>query len=92
MIRIKAGKNKEKIVQGLLTLLGTYGVCCLGNHAGLTAASFSVVSIPLAATVFWLLSRTGKNLEAVPEGSVLITSLSTVSDAIKGKGGTVITQ
>ncbi len=31
-------------------------------------------------------------LEAVPEGSVLITSLSTVSDAIKGKGGTVITQ
>ncbi len=68
MIRIKAGKNKEKIVQGLLTLLGTYGVCCLGNHAGLTAASFSVVSIPLAATVFWLLSRTGKNLEAVPEG------------------------
>lgn len=30
-------------------------------------------------------------LEAVPEGSVLITSLSTVSDAIKGKSGTVIT-
>lgn len=31
-------------------------------------------------------------LEAVPEGSVLITSLSTVSDAIKGKSGTVITK
>jgi len=31
-------------------------------------------------------------LEAVPEGSVLITSLSTVSDAIKGKSGTVITR
>lgn len=31
-------------------------------------------------------------LEAVPEGSVLITSLSTVSGAIKGKSGTVITK
>lgn len=31
-------------------------------------------------------------LETVPEGSVLITSLSTVSDAIKGKSGTVITK
>lgn len=31
-------------------------------------------------------------LEAVPEGSVLITSLSTVADAIRGKSGTVITQ
>ena len=31
-------------------------------------------------------------LEAVPEGSVLITSLSTVSDAIRGKSGTVITK
>lgn len=31
-------------------------------------------------------------LEAVPEGSVLITSLSTVSDAIKGRSGTVITR
>lgn len=31
-------------------------------------------------------------LEAVPEGSVLITSLSKVSDAIKGKSGTVITK
>ncbi|MDE5933315.1 MAG: carbamate kinase [Lachnospiraceae bacterium] len=31
-------------------------------------------------------------LEAVPEGSVLITSLSNVSDAIKGKSGTVITK
>ena len=30
-------------------------------------------------------------LEAVPEGSVLITSLSAVSDAIRGKSGTVIT-
>lgn len=31
-------------------------------------------------------------LETVPEGSVLITSLSSVSDAIKGKSGTVITR
>ncbi len=31
-------------------------------------------------------------LETVPEGSVLITSLSAVSDAIKGKSGTVITR
>lgn len=31
-------------------------------------------------------------LEAVPEGGVLITSLSTVSGAIKGKSGTVITK
>ncbi|MCM1174440.1 MAG: carbamate kinase [Blautia sp.] len=31
-------------------------------------------------------------LESVPEGSVLITSLSAVSDAIRGKSGTVITQ
>ena len=30
-------------------------------------------------------------LEAVPEGSVLITSLDFVADAIKGKAGTVIT-
>lgn len=30
-------------------------------------------------------------LESVPEGSVLITSLSAVSDAIKGRSGTVIT-
>ena len=31
-------------------------------------------------------------LETVPEGSVMITSLSAVSDAIKGKSGTVITR
>ncbi len=30
-------------------------------------------------------------LESVPEGSVLITSLAAVSDAIKGRSGTVIT-
>lgn len=52
-------------MQAVLAFLGTYGVCCLGNHAGLTAAAFSVFSIPIAGALFVLLSRTRKNLEAV---------------------------
>lgn len=61
-------KKKKVMIQAVLAMLGTYGVCCLGSHAGLTAASFSAASIPLAVTVFWLLSLTGKKLESVPEG------------------------
>ena len=67
MTRVKLWKNKATAIQLLLTFLGTYGICCLGKHAGLPAASFSVMSIPLAVTVFLLLSRTRKRLEAVPE-------------------------
>lgn len=64
---IKRLRGQEKVFPVLQALLGTYGVCCLGETAGLERASFSVMSIPVAAVLFLLVQWTEKGLDSLPD-------------------------
>lgn len=54
-----------------LAFPATYGLCYLGNLAGMANAPFSAVSVPLMAAVYILLAYTGHNLSKLPDKTAL---------------------
>ena len=85
--------NLEERISGLLHELGIH-YDMLEHRAVYTVAEARAYMQDgqfEAGTMLPKIEAAVSYLEAVPEGSVLITSLDFVAEAIKGKAGTVIT-
>lgn len=63
----KRWQNKEVWLIGISALLGTYGLCCLFNTAGMYRAFFSIMSIPFMAVVYVLLRWTNRQLKEIED-------------------------
>lgn len=67
----KQWKSAETWIRGIWAFAGTYGVCCLGSAAGLSHASFSVLSVPVMLLLFGLLGRTERRLREMTDKRLL---------------------
>lgn len=65
----KHWEKRDILQRALLAFLGTYGLCYLGKIAGMSHATFSVMSVPLLGVVFGLLEWTGRQLRGITEQS-----------------------
>lgn len=59
----------KKCSRALAALLGTYGVCCLGETAGLPHARYTVLGAAAFVAIWIFMGWTGKDLEQLGAGS-----------------------
>lgn len=69
MKQMERWKVRAMPLRACLAMAGTYGICYLGAIAGLPYASFSVMTLPLAAVIFGLLQWTCTRLAGILEGT-----------------------